>query len=406
MAIYYNTSVVRNGLVLHYDPANTKSYNYSENLLTYSSQFENAAWIPLSGSTVSANTATAPDGTLTADVITSTSDTGVYQQNTITAGTSYTASIYLKLGGGTATSVMFRDMNGASLTGYHVVINTSNGTMSGSSVTAFGSTDAGNNWRRFWFTYTPDTTASQITVRPNSQSGSTTYTVWGAQLQRSPYLGNYIPTTTAAITPVTTYTDLSGQGNNAVTTGTVYEPYNQGSLVCTNYGTVTKFTTATDSLNLITSFSLNAWVKPTGTGFTTGQYYYVIAKNISGGYGDHQYAIEIPPGQNIELQIAGYTLVSPVVSWTTGTWYNISCTYDGSTATTYLNGEFLVNGGYTGGSAYKPYLRISGRSSTADGTGLAYPFPGNISAVQIYNRCLGANEIKQNFQALRDRFGV
>ena len=423
MAIYYNTSIVRNGLVLHYDPANTKSYNYRENLLAYSQNFTVSPWGSWSGAAITTGYAD-PAGGNTATLLTDNTSTG--DQNQIeqnisivpSATTEYTLSLYAKQGSATDFS-LYNFFLGAgtrgSVLGYTFATDTiSVGGADGGGITPYnyGRQLLGGGWVRVYYTIKDSTLGTNSTllyrIYPSNRNAGTTGStyVWGAQVQARPFLGDYVATTSAAITPITPYTDLSGQGNTAVTTGTVYDSSNMGSLVCTNNGTVARTTTSTDSLNLITSFSLNVWVKPTGTGFTTGQYYYVVAKNISGGYSDHQYAIEIPPGQNIELQIAGYTLVSPVVAWTTGTWYNISCTYDGSTATTYLNGEFLINGGYTGGTAFRPYLRISGRSSTTDGTGLAYPFPGNISAVQIYNRCISANEVKQNFQALRDRFGV
>jgi len=35
-----------------------------------------------------------------------------------------------------------------------------------------------------------------------------------------------------------------------------------------------------------------------------------------------------------------------------------------------------------------------------------YPFTGNISNTQIYNRALSAAEVSQNFNALRGRFGI
>jgi hypothetical protein len=36
----------------------------------------------------------------------------------------------------------------------------------------------------------------------------------------------------------------------------------------------------------------------------------------------------------------------------------------------------------------------------------SYPFYGKISQASIHNRALSAAEIKQNFEALRGRFGI
>lgn len=65
--------------------------NAPMNLLTFSEQFDNAAWNPTQV-TVTANAATAPDGTTTADkVIATTVDTShiLYQGITPTTGVSY-----------------------------------------------------------------------------------------------------------------------------------------------------------------------------------------------------------------------------------------------------------------------------------------------------------------------------
>ena len=68
------------------------------NLLTYSDQLDNGAWSGASYS-VSANSATAPDGTATADTITSSNSAHfVGNSATVTASGDYTATIYLKTG--------------------------------------------------------------------------------------------------------------------------------------------------------------------------------------------------------------------------------------------------------------------------------------------------------------------
>jgi hypothetical protein len=83
-------------------------------------------------------------------------------------------------------------------------------------------------------------------------------------------------------------------------------------------------------------------------------------------------------------------------------WYQISCTIIGNTAKVYLNGvedgtstvAFSI-GLWTGTSA------IGQRGAT--GTRF---FPGMISSVQLYSRGLSPNEIRQNFNATRGRYGL
>ncbi len=68
------------------------------NLLTYSEQFDNAAWVK-SGTTVTANAAAAPNGTVTADLVTAntSSSFGFLYSNNIASGV-FTTSVYAKQG--------------------------------------------------------------------------------------------------------------------------------------------------------------------------------------------------------------------------------------------------------------------------------------------------------------------
>ena len=72
------------------------------NQLTWSEQFDNAAW-PITNATVTANTTLAPNGTLTADTITENAAAGQHRfvrTPSLTAGQEWTESIYVKRGVG------------------------------------------------------------------------------------------------------------------------------------------------------------------------------------------------------------------------------------------------------------------------------------------------------------------
>ena len=67
----------------------------SENLLTYSEEMDNAIWIK-AGLTITNNAAIAPDGTLTADLLSNTTAESIYQQTTLPAASIYSYSLYVK----------------------------------------------------------------------------------------------------------------------------------------------------------------------------------------------------------------------------------------------------------------------------------------------------------------------
>ena len=87
----------RSSSASYYDGSLTMA---EQNLLTYSEQFDNAAWVK-SSATATANATTAPDGTLTAaklyeNVTNNRHELELNNPLSISSGVSYTFSIYLK----------------------------------------------------------------------------------------------------------------------------------------------------------------------------------------------------------------------------------------------------------------------------------------------------------------------
>jgi hypothetical protein len=161
------------------------------NLLTYSEQFDNAAWTRDS-CTISANATTAPDGTLTADKIVSasaTAATGVSQSITASA-VAHTASYYVKAAEATFVQLLWSGARSAE----YVNFNLSTGTISGGSYTSASITAAANGFWRITLTSTFGSAGSAPSFLWLIDSGSAgraaSYTgngtnglfVWGAQL--------------------------------------------------------------------------------------------------------------------------------------------------------------------------------------------------------------------------------
>jgi hypothetical protein len=87
------------------------------------------------------------------------------------------------------------------------------------------------------------------------------------------------------------------------------------------------------------------------------------------------------------------------------TWYNLVGTYDGTNLSLYMNGvkdTGTATGTYTIGQNTVP----TSIGANQNLTGYEDAFKGYINNVMIYNRALSASEVKQNFNAHRQRFGV
>ncbi len=153
------------------------------NLLTYSEQFDNAAWNKTISTTVAANAVVAPDGTATADTVTSGGAAGyIYPSTAIFAaagGATYTYSTYIKAG--TATSIQLLVAATATYTG---TFNLSTGVASTITPnTTVSMADAGSGWYRCVITCA----AVANTVYTEAQIGRVglglTFSIWGAQLE-------------------------------------------------------------------------------------------------------------------------------------------------------------------------------------------------------------------------------
>ena len=195
----------------------------------------------------------------------------------------------------------------------------------------------------------------------------------------------------------TTWTDLSGNSNNATLSGTY--TYNQTSInfISSGKGLVNY---ASSNLSLITS----------STGVTVS--IWTRVSSIPNGSYNRLFSVGDYPSQNYYLEFNGVTLGtllsfvggSPLVTnqvLSTGTWYNIVQTYDGSLNSIYINGILSKSVGANGSiSTTTTYLGIFSDPTVGSNTS------GEVSIFSMYKRALSAAEISTNFNALRGRYNV
>jgi len=82
------------------------------------------------------------------------------------------------------------------------------------------------------------------------------------------------------------------------------------------------------------------------------------------------------------------------------TWYMATMTHDGSSAKIYLNTSLYHQVSLSG------YLPYTTENFTIGLNRIYFHFGGYMSDVKVYNKALSEAEIKQNFNAMRGRFGI
>jgi hypothetical protein len=181
------------------------------NLLLQSEDFSTTwtrAGILAFGSGSTLNTATAPDGASTADLITedTATSTHVTTQGSLsfTSGTNYTVSCFVKRGTGSRNAAI--GLRVAAFSGgprVNIDLSTGATTLSGSGGTIVSQAYPGGWWRVSLTATATATVTSFVDISFVSGVSTLSYTgdgtsgiyLWGAQLEQSSTVGEYIPTT-------------------------------------------------------------------------------------------------------------------------------------------------------------------------------------------------------------------
>lgn len=196
-----------------------------------------------------------------------------------------------------------------------------------------------------------------------------------------------------------TWKDLSGNGNDGVlVNGPTYSPEQGGCIVFNNTNNYVNIP-QNSTINLISTFTASVWVKITNL---TDSHEIISKGNGLSGNGDFGWALSYYNVSNTiyfdtHSTSTRYVLVAP---FNTSAWKNITVTFNNGTKFIYVDGVQLATAtdAHTiGNTSYD--FRIS---ESATWPALA----GNVSCVTMYNRALSAAEIRQNFNALRGRYGV
>ena len=201
----------------------------------------------------------------------------------------------------------------------------------------------------------------------------------------------------------TTWTDLSGNSNNGTLVNSpTYLVTNNGSLVFNGTSDYISVPSST-ALNPTTAITIESWVKFS----TTGTRIIWCGKGDGVSNPTTQYWMEKTVADKIMIYLSfGASAPNVTLKNTTivaGIWYHIVATYDGATIKGYVNGVIdPTTYSYSGILTTTSTIFSIGRLGTYNGLYMN----GNVSGIKIYNTALSADEVLQNFNATRGRYGI
>jgi hypothetical protein len=193
----------------------------------------------------------------------------------------------------------------------------------------------------------------------------------------------------------TTWTDLSGNGNNGTLVNGV--GYNSNNGVSLSFDGVNDYATTGNILvpTSASSYTVSVWcyrnrnnavyeeLLSQWTGASSANSFFFGFNNSNVRFTDNWSSVVVSGAGN------------------TGVWMNLVGVHTTSNAYIFLNGNLSATRGsgfsYTGTGAF-----VIGRQGELN----SEYFSGNISQVSIYNKALTPQEVQQNFNALKGRFGL
>jgi hypothetical protein len=388
-------NIVDNGLVTLLDVANIKSFRGEPtvNLVISPKTITTgyATTVPTRTNNVLLNF----DNTFTAGII-SGSGFFAYVSAPTTNGNRYTTSWYVKAGTNTTAFFSWGGAHQGNRTNF--TFNLLTGEISSltlASGEAYGADNIGNDWWRVWYS---STLSSGNNYYPQLNNGSGTMYVGALQIENKPYSTPFVNGTRGStVATGGGLFDMTYNSTNGQLFGTTYDSNNLGSLDfdgTDDYYTITQ-PAITTSPN---SWTISLWMNPgnQSSRFITPQ-----------SNGIDQYLIYNPTNQGVQINVATSADTNErrrsmsVNTVPLNKWTFLTISLDNLTIKMYSNGILRNTFTETLSIANWTTNWVVGQRGNS-----TFWYLGKMSNLMVYNRSLSNDEVLQNYNSTKGRFGL
>lgn len=202
--------------------------------------------------------------------------------------------------------------------------------------------------------------------------------------------GNQVPVSGVISNQMNTMISLTRQ-NNATVKNQVQVTVDK----TLSFNNNTHYLALPNSLGYTTSVSVFAWVK--------------IAGAPKGGYhiicGGAEFELSIPTAGSLRTGVttsSGRYVINQGSGLADGNWHYVGMVVSGTTKTAYIDGSSVGTQTIAGTLVSSFANRAIGQF----GSDTTYALNGEMSSYRVFNSALTAAQVRQNFQALRGRFGI
>jgi hypothetical protein len=212
----------------------------------------------------------------------------------------------------------------------------------------------------------------------------------------------------------TTWNDITKTGDDGtLVNGPIFNSTNNGSILFDGVDDYINFSELTPA-NTLNTFSFGIWFSPAIT-ITSGS---LATFSMLMESQDQRFTSTRPDNYiyfltNGELVFATFTptnnLVSLQTTWNSDEWYQVFCTYEPITGEKklFINGELENSVTGVTGNYFNTFTHFGlGGYNVSTIFSPTNAFNGNISNFMVYDKTLSEQEVLQNYNTLKSRYGL